>query len=172
VNGPPPILERYTPDEHALVGFWLPGLPKPQGSKRAVIHKHLKHPVVMESAGQPLKDWRTDAKHYAFELMAGKDMLVECPVFVHLFFVLKRAGNVPKTRPTPPAVKKNADVDKLARAMFDAFSGIVYADDCQVIEEFADKRIAELGEQTGCWVSVGRVLRYDRNADDQQPVGG
>jgi hypothetical protein len=56
--------------------------------------------------------------------------------------------------------------------MFDAFSGIVYADDCQVIEQFADKRIAELGEQTGCWVSVGRVLRYDRNADDQQPVGG
>lgn len=160
MKGPPPIENRYTPDSLALLGFWLPGIPKPQGSKRAFIPPGAKFANLVESAGQPLKDWRHDAKMMAFELMADKEMITETAVFVHLFFVLKRTVALKEKHRTPPAIKKNGDVDKLARAMFDAFSGIVYSDDCLVTEQFDDKRIAEWGEQPGCWVSVGRRREF------------
>lgn len=154
----PAIATRFTRDDLALIGFWVPGIPKPQGSMRGFSAVGSTR-VSMTSDNKGTADWRGDVKTFAFREMAGKAMLVGVPVFVHAYFVLKRPASTPKRAPTPPAIKK-PDCDKLLRAIFDAMTGIVYADDSQVTEEFADKRLAEEFEQPGCWVSVGRRVEY------------
>lgn len=176
MDGPPQILSRYTPDSHALVGFWVPGKPRQQGSKRTFAIKNkdgYTGKVGMAEMAKGVQDWRADVKSFALREMHGKDMIVGAPAFMHLFFVLYRSTSIPKSKPTPPAIKKNGDLDKLIRAMGDAMTGIVYADDSLVTEEFSDKRTAELGEQPGCWVSVGPVLDLrGRQEESHQTLGG
>lgn len=143
-----------TLDSEALVRFWVPGVAKTQGSKRAFVNPHTGRAMMKEQI-KGLGDWRADVKAFSMARMAGREMLIEVPVFVHLYFVLTRPASVPKTKATPPAIKNRGDLDKLTRAIYDALTGIVYQDDKLVIEQFGTKRIAELGEQPGCWVAVG-----------------
>lgn len=150
----PPIENRYTPDSLALVQFWVPGKPRQQGSKRPMIRPT--GGIYMKEMAKGLGDWRHDVKSFAMDQMEGKEMITDVAVFVHAFFVMPRTVALKEKHPTPPAIKKNGDLDKLTRGIYDAMTGIVYADDCLVTEQFEDKRIAEWGEQPGCWVSVGR----------------
>ena len=137
-----------------VVDFFVAGTPKPQGSKRGFVHPSTKRVILTEAAGAALKDWRHDVKLTAMSRMNGKDMVVP-PTAVRLMvlFVLPRPVSLPKTKPTPLAVKK-PDTDKLVRAIGDALTGVVYADDSQVVSLYADKRVAELGEQPGARITV------------------
>lgn len=148
-----PDLQRDT-----IVDFFVAGTPKPQGSKRGFIHPSTRRVILTEAAGAALKDWRFDVKMTAASRMAGKDMIVPpVGVVLSVTFVLPRPTSTPKSRPTPLAVKK-PDTDKLLRAIGDALTGVVYADDSQVIG-YANvlKRIAEVGEQPGARISVQAV---------------
>jgi crossover junction endodeoxyribonuclease RusA len=141
----------------STVEFWVPGIPKPQGSKRGFVHPRTKRVILTESAGAPLKDWRHDLKLIAADAMAGR-LLMTQPHGVHLTigFVLPRPVSLPKSKPTPLAVKK-PDTDKLTRAVCDALTGAVYADDSMVIGMTLHKRTAELGEPTGAAILVEEV---------------
>jgi crossover junction endodeoxyribonuclease RusA len=110
--------------------------------------------VLTESAGAALKDWRYDVKATASIQMAGRPMIVQpTGIMLVVDFVLPRPTSLPKTRATPPAVKK-PDADKLLRAVCDSLTGVVYADDSQVIDIRGRKRTAELGEQPGARIVV------------------
>lgn len=137
-----------------VVEFWVAGLPKPQGSKRAFVNPKTKRAVLTESAGAPLKDWRHDVKAFAIDAMVGKQMVVQ-PRGVHLSveFVMPRPTSLPRNKPTPLAVKR-PDLDKLVRAICDSLTGVVYADDSQAISHDVWKRIAEIGEQPGANIAV------------------
>lgn len=137
------------------VRFWVPGVPKPQGSKRGFATKTGKVVMVESSAG--VKDWRYDIKGFAMQAMQTREMIVDAPVYARINFIMKRATNVSPSKTTPPAIKKVGDVDKLVRAVFDAVTGIVYADDCLVTDLQATKRIAEFREQPGAWIEIGDV---------------
>lgn len=142
-----------------LIGFWVDGLPKPQGSKRAFVHPHTKRVVMTESAGAPLKDWRHDVKLCAADMMhqTGQSVATQpAAIVLNIDFVLHRPTSMPKTKPTPPAVKK-PDLDKLVRGVCDALTGIVYADDSQVVSMHLSKRTAELGEPTGAHIAINTV---------------
>jgi crossover junction endodeoxyribonuclease RusA len=138
-----------------LITLWVPGVPKPQGSKRGFALKG--GGVAMVESSKGVKDWRYDIKGFALEAMKGNEMIVDQPVYVYITFVMKRAVGLPKSKPTPPAIKKTGDIDKLVRAVFDSMSGIVYADDCMITQLFTTKRIAGLGEQPGAWIEIGVV---------------
>lgn len=71
---------------------------------------------------------------------------------VNIEFVLPRPMSTPK-RSTPPAIKK-PDLDKLARAILDALTHTVIADDSQVVNLRASKRLAELDETPGANIRV------------------
>lgn len=135
------------------VRFWVPGVPKPQGSKRGFVTKGGNVAMVESSKG--VKDWRYDIKGFAMQAMVGQEMIVDAPVYARIDFVMKRSLSIPKNKPTPPAIKRVGDVDKLVRAVFDSVTGIIYADDCLVTDLLATKRIAELGEQPGAWIEIG-----------------
>lgn len=143
-----------TPTTTAITEFWVSGIPKPQGSKRAFAHPSTKRIVMTESAGAALKDWRYDVKATAAIKMAGRPLIVQPDgVMLNVEFVMPRPVSLPKTKATPMCVKK-PDLDKLIRAVCDSLKGVVYADDSQVVELRLRKRTAELGEGTGAKISV------------------
>ncbi len=77
---------------------------------------------------------------------------IDGPVTVALEFVLPRPKSAPKTR--TPAATKRPDVDKLARAILDAITGICVADDAQVTHLCAKKRLGEIGETPGVHIRI------------------
>jgi Holliday junction resolvase RusA-like endonuclease len=73
-------------------------------------------------------------------------------VKVDAIFVLPRPKATPKKK-TPPAIKK-PDSDKLARAVLDGMTGVVYVDDSQVVDVHSRKRLADIDETVGCQILV------------------
>lgn len=130
------------------IEFWAPGKPQPQGSKSQDRHGNM-----FESAAD-LSVWRKAVWAYARQAMRRlPPALATVPMVCEVEFVLYRPKNLPKTKATPPAVKK-PDSDKLARAIGDAMKGVVYADDSQIVRWLISKRIAEPGEQMGARITV------------------
>lgn len=137
------------------VSFWVPGVPQPQGSKRAFRNPHSGSINIVESS-KKVAPWRTDVKEFARKAMTDRPLFIGA-VSITVAFVMYRPTSTPKTKPTPAAIKK-PDLDKLQRAILDALKGTVYSDDSQVVTIHADKRIAELGEPTGAHIDVIKVV--------------
>ncbi|DAZ90126.1 TPA_asm: RusA-like resolvase (endonuclease) [Mycobacterium phage prophiFVLQ01-1] len=136
------------------VSFFVPGKAAPQGSKR-----HVGRGVMVESS-KDLKPWRSDVVTFAQQAMAGRAIYSDTALAVELGFILPRPVSTPKTRPTPPAIKK-PDADKLQRAIMDALTHVVYDDDSRVIDIHARKRIAEIGETPGVSVFVAPATEWN-----------
>ena len=131
------------------VSFFVVGIPKPQGSKKAFVRGG--RAQLVESAGQPLKDWRADVRAAALDAMGDGGPLVG-PLFVHLDFVMPRPKSARK-RDVYPATRP--DVDKLARGALDALTGVMYGDDGQVVSLAASKVLAAAaGDRTGARITV------------------
>lgn len=115
------------------VAFTVAGAAAPQGSKRA-----LGRGVMVESSKR-VRPWRSDVRAAAEAAMNGAEAL-DGPVLVHIFFRYTRpAGHFRRNgelsaeglrRPFPYA---RGDVDKLARAVLDALTDVVFTDDSRVI---------------------------------------
>lgn len=125
---------------------FVAGHPAPQGSKR-----HVGRGILVESS-KAVGPWRQTvalhAQHAADGLLAG-------PLALSVDFVMPRPISAPK-RSTPPAVKR-PDVDKLARAILDALTGIWFADDSAIVDLHARKRLAEIGERPGAHITLNEV---------------
>lgn len=120
-----------------MISFFVPGTPKPQGSKRAFVHRTTGRAVVVESAGAPLKDWRGDVKRFAVDAMGELEPLTG-PVGLVLEFRLTRPKSHPKTRTTYPTAR-NGDIDKYCRGILDALTSVCFLDDAQVTSLAAKK---------------------------------
>jgi crossover junction endodeoxyribonuclease RusA len=94
--------------------------------------------------------WRDRVAGAALENRSGP--LMQGAILIRLAFVMHRPTSTPK-RSTPPAVKR-PDLDKMVRAVFDALTSVVWADDSQVVDVHATKRIAEIGESPGVRIEV------------------
>lgn len=128
-----------------MIDIWIPGVPVPQGSMRTGGHGRMFH---ANSSG--LHAWRYEVNWRSRAAMKRAKCAVaeHDPVTLSTYFVLRRPVATPKTRATPPAVRK-PDLDKLARAIGDALTGVVYHDDSQIVEMHCYKRIADKGEDCG-----------------------
>ncbi|BCP41382.1 hypothetical protein MINTMi27_14750 [Mycobacterium intracellulare] len=136
-----------------MISFFVPGKPAPQGSKR-----HVGRGILIESSKE-VGPWRERVALVAHGTMAAeRDIcgqgLIEKPqqVELNLWFVLPRPASAPKTK-TPPATKR-PDIDKLARAVLDALTDVVFQDDSQVTSMALTKRLADPGEQPGVTVQI------------------
>lgn len=144
-----------------VIVFDVPGLPRTQGSVRAILPKNSKKPIVVQgssaTARKALGSWRSDVAaearrwrlHRPFELLT-------CPVRVRLIFTLSRPASAPKTIRTWPIGKQSGDLDKLARSVFDALTGVIWKDDSQVIGLVTAK---DYGPNPGVVVSIAPVVR-------------
>jgi crossover junction endodeoxyribonuclease RusA len=130
-----------------MLKFTVPGKPAPQGSKR-----HVGRGIMVESSRE-VGPWRERIALAARNATLDADIApFSGAVVVDLSFTMPRPKSTPKSY-TPAAVKR-PDVDKLTRAVLDALTGTVIADDSQVVELHSTKRIAEIGENPGVDIIV------------------
>ena len=138
--------------------FTVPGRPQPAGSKRGF---PLRLPggkvrVIITDANLEAKPWQAEVRYAA--LVAYRGEAWSGPLRLTLrFFLTRPKGHFGKkgvraSAPKHPTVKP--DALKLARAVEDACTGILWLDDAQIVEEHLSK---EYGPQDGCVVEVEEI---------------
>ena len=132
--------------------FFAAGMPATKGSMRAFVRGG--RPVVTHDNART-KPWQAVIGYAATQ--AGV-RLASGPVLVEARFYFPRpSGHLGKrglkpSAPAHPLTRSSGDVDKLARALLDALTGVAYADDSQVVELRASKGWSD--EMRGAGVAV------------------
>lgn len=148
------------------ISFFVPGLPKPAGSKKAFAHAKTGRIIVTDDSGKPGRDWRACVADNAVIAMAGRDPLAG-PVRLVLRFGLPRPKSHFRTGRNAGEVKASApdycvtkpDATKLLRAVEDALTGICWRDDAQVVAQEVTKYY---------WLTPGVDVEIeDMNGDDE-----
>jgi crossover junction endodeoxyribonuclease RusA len=134
------------------VTFRVDGTPAPKGSTRAFV---IKGRAVTTEANKHTRPWAALVKDAARE-SAGPSIVFArgVPVCLKAVFTLPRPASLPKRVADHT---KKPDLDKLARAIKDALTGIVWQDDSQVTALVIAKRYAAAEERAGVNVSVSRT---------------
>lgn len=144
--------------------FYVAGIPAPQGSKRALHHRATGKIVLLESSKR-VKPWRAQVAEAAHAAWGTAAPLVG-PVELHVVFYFERpkshypqnsrnAGGVLRpSAPMRPVGHGRNDLDKLARAVLDALTGVIYEDDAQVVSLVASKEYARSGRTPGASIEV------------------
>lgn len=132
------------------IQFTVYGRPQPRGSKNAVLIPKRGGGWVTNQAGRPITaakdsnpksgDWMNSIRAAAAEAFSGE--LISGPVRVSFAFHFARpkghygsGRNAAKIKPTAPVEHiQKPDLSKLVRCAEDAISGVVWRDDCQVVE--------------------------------------
>ena len=138
--------------------FFIPGTPRPGGSKSAFPTKSGKIAMV-DASGKAGRDWRKTAALFARQAMNGEPY--KQPLKVAFYFFMPRPKkhfrvNAKGTylRDTAPRMHSiRPDTTKLIRSVEDALTGIVWEDDALIVEQHASKRYAP-EDQVGCRVEV------------------
>lgn len=133
------------------ISFAVRGTPVTQGSARAINHRSTGRAVLIQDKRGRLLDWRADIANAARAAAGDAYAPRGVPVVLSAIFKLQRPQSAPK-RVTSPTVKP--DADKLARALFDALSSVLYADDSQVVKHSIEKCYARADEAPGVTVWV------------------
>jgi crossover junction endodeoxyribonuclease RusA len=128
-----------------VIAFTVYGKAAPAGSKRGFYNAKAAR-VIITDASKNSRPWKAQVSDAAAEAMNG-GALLNGPVELSLTFYVPRpkghfgAKGVRPSAPSSPTVKP--DLLKLARAVEDALSGIVYRDDAQIVTEHLEKRYGE-----------------------------
>lgn len=137
-----------------MISFTAIGKPEPQGSARAFVPKGWSRAVIT-SDNPKNKNWRATVHIAARKaLKAAKGQLFDGPVKVSAIFYLPR----PKALKGEKPHTTRPDADKLTRSILDAMTGVLYADDGQVVELDISKRYALVGDLPGADISVSEFL--------------
>lgn len=164
------LLAVALPDDTPVVEFTVRGEAVPQGSPRAFIvgkGTDRERAQVVSGAkgkgshGNPLAKWRANVAKAAADAMGDRPP-VTGPVALELVFTMRRPASHhvanDRSRPlranAPVWCDKRPDVGKLARAVEDSLSSVVYLDDAQVVDLHPTK---PYGDTLGVHVIV-RVL--------------
>lgn len=154
-----------------ILDVFIPGIPKPGGSKQAnLIYRRNGEIVRNKVTGRPViavrdmadnKDWKATCKHFAGE----KYLLPPTSLPLHVDFIFyftrpkshygsgRNAFMVKDSAPPYPAVKP--DTTKLVRCAEDALSGVVWIDDVQIVSQTAKKLYSDRpGLQLRVWQAV------------------
>lgn len=146
--------------------FTVYGIAQPAGSKRGFSNQKTGR-VIITDANNKAKPWKAEVRTAAAEA-AGRNGLVglmDGPLELSLTFYVPRpkshigARGVRPSAPMFPTVKP--DVLKLARAVEDACTGVVWRDDSQIVTELLSKRY---GEPARCEISVWPTVYQSEEA--------
>ena len=135
------------------ISFQVHGLPIPQGSTRSWL---VNGKPVITSTAKGLSSWRRLVADVAQRF--APDEPWEGPVGIDLHFGLPKPKSAPKKRRVWP--DKRPDLDKLTRAVLDALTYVVYADDSQVVEIRATKDYGA----PGVAVEIHRIADLDASS--------
>jgi crossover junction endodeoxyribonuclease RusA len=137
----------------SLISFHVHGLPIAQGSSRAFVVNG--KPIITTTA-KGLSIWRRLIADVAQRFAPPEPW--DGPVGIELHFGIPKPKSAPKKRRVWP--DKRPDLDKLTRAVLDALTYVVFADDSQVVELSASKDYGA----PGVAVEVRRIPEPDSTA--------
>ena len=146
------------------IRFFVPGIPRPGGSKKGFYIPKLNRVVITEDNPKS-KDWRNSVAWAASEVIKTP---LTGPLEVRFLFLMTRpkghfgARGLRPSAPLYPIVKP--DVTKLIRSTEDALKGIAWVDDSQVARQQGEKTYAD---RAGCWI----VIRELAGAEETDPPG-
>jgi Holliday junction resolvase RusA-like endonuclease len=141
--------------------FFVAGLAKTSGSKRAFVNPKTGKPIVT-SANPKQKDWQQGVKWAAMQAFE-RNVPWEGPVMLTMVFVRLRPKGHYGTGRNASLLKDWAvdlqptgkpDSLKLGRAVEDAMSGIVFGDDAQIVEHHIRK---VFGDKPGVDIRLVRL---------------
>ena len=141
-----------------IIDFFVPGIPKPGGSKTPFRTKYGK--IVMVDACKKSPDWKMAVVNACQKVFDG--VLFMGPLRVDFVFYMPRpkghfktgrnAGGLKGTAPLHPDVRP--DRTKLLRCTEDALKGVLWKDDSQVVAGRVEKRY---GDPPGARIVVTRL---------------
>lgn len=111
-----------------MISFTVYGLPQAKGSTKSWVHPSTKR-VVTTSTSKGLRSWHQEIVREAMRVKP-EGPVPEGPVTVALDFMMPKPKSFGKTASLRHG--KRPDLDKLARAVLDALTGVLFADDGQV----------------------------------------
>jgi Holliday junction resolvase RusA-like endonuclease len=136
------------------ITFFVPGIPRPGGSKRGFVIPGTKRVVITEDCKKS-KDWRTSVAWAAKEKITAP---MTGPLEVRFLFTLARPkghlnskGFVKPSAPSYPAVRP--DCTKLVRSTEDALKGIAWLDDSQIVNQHVLKHYGN----PGCEITISSM---------------
>lgn len=143
--------------------FTVLGEPQPAGSKKAFVVPAKgggRGRAVVTDANKKAKPWQREVKQAASEAFSGE--LLRGPVALRLSFFRPRpkghygtGRNAAKVKDSAPGFPTTRpDALKLARAVEDALTGVIWADDAQIVDETLLKRY---GEPARCEIEVREI---------------
>lgn len=146
-------------DDTVPIEFFVPGIARPGGSKKGFRNQYTGR-IQMVDASKHVKGWRQTVANAAAMAMAGEPFTG--PLSVQMTFVAIRpkghygiGKNAASLKPSAPAVPTTRpDVLKLARAVEDALTGILWRDDSQITHEVIEK---QYGGRPGVHIRVDEV---------------
>jgi Holliday junction resolvase RusA-like endonuclease len=138
--------------------FTVYGLPVPQGSKNAI--RQGPRTLIVERGRAKLNPWRGQIASTAAELL---DSPIAGPLEVELTFSMPRpkahfrsGSRANELRDDAPVyLSSRPDVDKLARAVLDALTGVAFLDDGQVASLVCAK---VYGDRPGVAVAIRELV--------------
>lgn len=144
------------------IEFFVPGIPKPAGSKRVFINKKTGTPIVTDDC-KTGRDWKADVKHFAFQEYQGPPLIGPLRLAVHFYMPRpkyhygtgRNAGVLKASAPSWHTVKP--DRTKLLRAVEDALTGVLWADDAQIVVGDVQKTYPSLHGNPGARLLVERM---------------
>lgn len=122
------------------IDFVVPGRAVPQGSLKAISVPKLKYTVLVSDNPQ-LKRWRKKVKAAAKAAMRNLGLAMadkDTPLILQAQCCFKRPKSV-----TRKFMTVKPDASKLLRAIEDALTGVVYADDAQLVRSWAAKHYGD-----------------------------
>lgn len=151
-----------TPQKLPRIVFDVDGIPAPGGSKSAFRHRSTGRIVVVDAGGKRTKDWRSAVAAAGRAAMEGREPL-NPPLALTVLFRMPRPashlnskGKLRRSSPIFPVARP--DLTKLLRSTEDALTGIAYADDATIVEQWVAKLYAHPSEKSGARITV-RELR-------------
>jgi Holliday junction resolvase RusA-like endonuclease len=133
-------------DGSDLIAFEVPGKPAPAGSKRAFANPRSGRMIVTD-ANPAARPWKAAVALAAREAMGSRALLPGALAVAMIFEVPRpkshygsgRNAEVLK-RSAPEHPTPRPDLLKLARAVEDACTGVLWRDDAQIVAELLQKR--------------------------------
>jgi Holliday junction resolvase RusA-like endonuclease len=141
--------------------FFVPGIPKPGGSKRGFILPGTKR-VIITDANPKSRDWKTSVSQVAND--HGVTPL-SGPLELSIDFIFPRPKGHFGTGKNEYVLKASApqhhtvkpDATKLTRSTEDALTGIAWRDDAQVAVQTISKWYTQNLETPGARITIGQL---------------
>jgi crossover junction endodeoxyribonuclease RusA len=144
------LSEHRSTHSAAVIRFQVHGLPIAQGSQRSWL---VNGKPVITSTAKGLPSWRRLVADVAQRFAPAEPW--EGPVGINLDFGIPKPKSAPKTRRVWP--DKRPDLDKLSRAVLDALTYVIFADDSQVVHLQATKDYGA----PGVAIEIHRIFEND-----------